>query len=35
MYYPDMEKLLKKVTGASRIFIFDHTLRKGSIKDSK
>ncbi len=34
-YYSDVEKLLKKVTGATRVHIFDHTLRKGTIKDSK
>lgn len=34
-YYSDIEKLLKKVTGATRIHIFDHTLRKGTIRDSK
>ncbi len=34
-YYLDVEKLLKKVTGASRVHIFDHTLRKGTIRDSK
>lgn len=34
-YYRDVEKLLKRVTGASRTFIFDHTLRKGTIKDSR
>ncbi len=30
-----MEKLLKKATGASRVHIFDHTLRKGTIKEAK
>ena len=34
-YYSDIEKLLKRVTGATRIHIFDHTLRKGTIKDVK
>ncbi|KAF6791056.1 hypothetical protein CSOJ01_14414 [Colletotrichum sojae] len=27
-YYPETENLLKSVTGASRIFIFDHTIRR-------
>ncbi|KAF7556131.1 hypothetical protein G7Z17_g1672 [Cylindrodendrum hubeiense] len=27
-YYPEVEQLLKDVTGASRIFIFDHTIRR-------
>jgi hypothetical protein len=28
VYYPEAEALLKKVTGASRVFVFDHTLRR-------
>jgi len=35
IYYPMMEKLLKKATGASRVHIFDHMLRKGTIKKAK
>lgn len=35
VYYPMMEKLMKKATGASRVHIFDHTLRKGTIKEAK
>ena len=35
VYYPMLEKLLKKATGASKVHIFDHTLRKGSIKEAK
>ncbi|RPA95782.1 hypothetical protein L873DRAFT_1929353 [Choiromyces venosus 120613-1] len=27
-YYPRIEELLKKHTGANRVFIFDHTIRK-------
>ncbi|KAI0632423.1 hypothetical protein C8Q77DRAFT_1125635 [Trametes polyzona] len=27
-YYPEVEELLKQVTGAKRVFIFDHTLRR-------
>lgn len=26
-YYPEIEELLKKETGAKRVFIFDHTIR--------
>ncbi|KAJ5990711.1 hypothetical protein N7522_010918 [Penicillium canescens] len=29
-YYPETEQLLKDATGASRIFIFDHTIRRAS-----
>ncbi|KAJ5933567.1 hypothetical protein N7454_005896 [Penicillium verhagenii] len=29
-YYPETEQLLKDATGASRIFIFDHTIRRGT-----
>ena len=28
LYYPHVERLLKRVTGASRVIIFDHTMRK-------
>jgi len=28
VYYPEAEKLLRDVTGASRVFVFDHTLRR-------
>jgi hypothetical protein len=28
IYYPEAEQILKGVTGASRVFIFDHTVRK-------
>ena len=31
-YYPLVEKLLKQVAGASRIHIFDHTIRKAPVK---
>ena len=27
VYYPEMERLVKELTGASRVLIFDHTLR--------
>jgi hypothetical protein len=29
VYYPEVEKLIKDVSGASRVVIFDHTLRSG------
>ncbi|SPO06037.1 related to 7alpha-cephem-methoxylase P8 chain [Cephalotrichum gorgonifer] len=36
VYYPDVERLLKDVTGASKIFIFDHTIRrKSATKDGQ
>jgi hypothetical protein len=28
VYYPEAEQLLKDITGADRVFIFDHTLRR-------
>ena len=28
VYYPEVERLIAEVTGASRVFIFDHTLRR-------
>ncbi|KAI0803907.1 hypothetical protein GGR55DRAFT_699832 [Xylaria sp. FL0064] len=34
VYYPETEQLLKDVTGASKIFIFDHTIRRQS-KDNR
>ncbi|KAI9720783.1 MAG: hypothetical protein M1812_002622 [Candelaria pacifica] len=32
-YYPEVEQLLKDVTGASKIFIFDHTIRRPAPED--
>ena len=29
IYYPEIEALIQKVTGASRVIVFDHTLRTG------
>jgi hypothetical protein len=29
VYYPEVEQLIKQVSGASRVVIFDHTLRSG------
>jgi hypothetical protein len=37
VYYPEAELLLKDITGASRVFIFDHTVRKrveGAVDES-
>jgi hypothetical protein len=28
VYYPEAERFLKEVTGAERVFIFDHTVRR-------
>lgn len=29
VYYPECEELVKKLTGAKRTFVFDHTVRRG------
>ncbi len=29
IYYPEVERLVKEVSGASRVVVFDHTLRSG------
>ncbi len=29
VYYPEVEQLIKRVSGASRVVVFDHTLRSG------
>ncbi|KAK6840738.1 hypothetical protein PG995_015948 [Apiospora arundinis] len=34
VYYPEVEALLKDVTGASKVFIFDHTIRR-EVADSR
>ena len=34
-YYPEIEQVIKNATGASRVYVFDHTLRKGTIKEAK
>ncbi|PVH82755.1 hypothetical protein DL98DRAFT_559291 [Cadophora sp. DSE1049] len=31
VYYPETEELLKKATGASKIYIFDHTVRRQTV----
>src|SRR5258708_4197859 len=33
VYYPEVEALVKKVSGASRVVVFDHTLRSGDEAD--
>jgi len=33
IYYPEIEKLIKEATGASRVIVFDHTLRKSTNKN--
>ena len=33
VYYPEAEQLIKDVSGASRVVIFDHTLRSGDEAD--
>src|SRR5204863_3992634 len=30
VYYPEIERLVKEMTGAAKVLIFDHTLRAGS-----
>src|ERR671928_1015385 len=30
VYYPEVEALIKRVAGADRVIVFDHTLRSGS-----
>ena len=30
LYYPEVERLIEQVSGASRVVVFDHTLRSGS-----
>ncbi|KAK9806032.1 hypothetical protein WJX73_007367 [Symbiochloris irregularis] len=34
-YYPEVDKLLKRVSGATRTHIFDHTLRKGQLRSQE
>ena len=31
VYYPEVETLIKRVSGASRVVVFDHTLRTGNL----
>jgi len=30
VYYPEVERLVKEITGASRVIVFDHNVRNGS-----
>ena len=32
-YYPEIESLIKRTTGASEVFLFDHTVRKSTVKN--
>lgn len=32
VYYPEMERLVKQVTGAAKVVVFDHTIRVGDEK---
>jgi hypothetical protein len=33
IYYPEIEKLIKGSTGASKVIVFDHTVRKSTNKN--
>ena len=33
VYYPEVEKIVQRVSGASRVVIFDHTIRSGNRAD--
>ena len=33
IYYPEVEQLIQKNSGASRVVVFDHTIRSGNEKD--
>ncbi len=35
IYYPEVERLLKQQLGASRVFIFDHTVRNAGLPDGR
>lgn len=32
-YYPEIEELLRRATGGTQVFIFDHTVRKSSVSN--
>ncbi|KAI9833051.1 MAG: hypothetical protein M1819_003884 [Sarea resinae] len=34
IYYPEVEQILKETTGASKVFIFDHTIRRPAANSS-
>ena len=33
VYYPEMQRLVQEATGASRVIVFDHTVRESSLKN--
>jgi hypothetical protein len=35
IYYPEVERLLKEQLGASRVFVFDHTVRNAGLPDGR
>ena len=35
IYYPEVERLVKTVSGASRVVVFDHTLRTGDVAEQQ
>jgi hypothetical protein len=35
IYYPEVERLIKTVSGASRVVVFDHTLRTGDVNEQQ
>jgi hypothetical protein len=35
IYYPEVERLVKAVSGASRVIVFDHTLRTGDVAEQQ
>jgi hypothetical protein len=34
-YYPEVERLVREVSGASRVVVFDHTLRTGDVTEQQ
>jgi hypothetical protein len=35
VYYPEVEALVRRISGASRVVVFDHTLRTGDLKEQR
>jgi len=35
VYYPEVERLVREVSGASRVVVFDHTLRTGDLSEQQ
>ena len=31
VFYQEVEQMIMKATGASKVFVFDHTIRKSSV----